>query len=202
MVITIPQPKCAEEYSSSCAMIDRHNCSRQQVLNIEKKFGTKSWDMRVNLSILSMIIMDTWCVFNEIMGKRNKDTEDIFYTKLAEQMIDNTLDTPHRTRRRAQPIGAAAGPPSTLDTADGRVSSGVGVHLTPTKKRQMMKGQLTNYMQQDWCSDCLGDKSFKTTFVCSECRDVDGKLKQVAFCHPKTGRFCFRAHVEKVHNID
>ena len=121
MVITIPQPKCAEEYYSSCAMIDRHNRSRQQVLNIEKKFGTKSWDMRVNLSILSMIIVDTWCVYNEIMGEQNKDTEDVFYAKLAEQMIDNTLDTPHKTRRRSQPIRNVTEPSSTLDTVDGRV---------------------------------------------------------------------------------
>ena len=113
------------------------------------------------------------CVFNEIMGERDKDTEDVFYTKVAEQMIDNTLDTLHRTRRRSQPIGVVAGSLPTLDTDDGWVSSGIGVHLTPTKKRRIMKGQLTKYMQQDWYSDCIGDKSFKTMFVCSECRDID-----------------------------
>ena len=115
----MPQPKCAEEYYSSCAIVDRHNRPRQQVLYIEKKFVTKRWDMRVNLSILLMIIVDTWCYFNEIMNNRNKDTEDICYTRLADQMINITIDTTQRTRGRVNPIAIITGPSSTLDTVDG-----------------------------------------------------------------------------------
>ena len=200
--ITIPQPKCAEEYYSSCAMVDRHNRSRQQVLDIEKKLGTQRWDMRVNLSILSIIIVDTWCVVKGILGDRYEPNESEFYTKLAEEMIDNSLDTAQTTRSRTSHIVFATGPQSKLDTTDGRVSSGIGVHLTPTKKRRCMNGKQTNYLQQNWCSDCMGDKPFKTTYVCSECRDVDGKIKNLAFCHSKTGRLCFRRHVEEVHNLD
>ena len=199
--ITIPQPKCAEEYYLSCAMVDRHNRSRQQMLDIEKKFGTQKWDMRVNLSILSIIIVDSWCVVKGILGDMYSNTEDTFYTKLAEEMIGNTLDQAQRTRARTSPIRDASGPPSTLHTSDGRVSSGVGVHLTPTKKRRKIHGKMTNYMQQDWCSDCIGveETKYKTTYVCSVCRDIDGKSKNVAFCHPKTRRLCFRDHVEKEH---
>ena len=58
ITITIQQPKCVEEYYSACAMVDQHNRSRQQVLDIGKKFGTKRWDMRVNLRILLMIVVD------------------------------------------------------------------------------------------------------------------------------------------------
>ena len=110
--------------------------------------------------------------------------------------------SPITTRGRANRNTIATGPPSILDTIDGRVSSGTGVHLTPTKKRRRVRGQLTNFLMQDWCSDCFGGKVFKTTYVCSECRDVDGCAKNLAFCHPKTGRLCFREHVENVHNID
>ena len=200
--ITIPQPKCAEEYYSSCAMIDRHNRSRQSTLDIEKKFRTQKWDMRVNLSILSIIIVDTWCVTKEILGERYEATESTFYTKLAEEMIENTIDEAHSTRSRTSNLRVPDGPPSCLDTIDGRVASGVGIHLTPTKKRRMTKGKLTNYIQQEWCSDCAReDKRYKTTYVCSLRRE-NGIVKKIAFCHPKHGRLCFRKHVEKMHKSD
>ena len=80
-------------------------------------------------------------------------------------MIDNTIDTPQRTRGRVNPIAVATWPPSTLDIVDGRLASGTGVHLTRTKKRRIMGGELTNYMHQDWCSDCIGDKVFKTMYI-------------------------------------
>ena len=73
-------------------MIDRHNRSRQETLKIERKYGTHNWDMRVNLSIFSIIVVDTWCVVKGILGSRLNDSEDDFYTKLAEEMIDNTMD--------------------------------------------------------------------------------------------------------------
>ena len=133
-LITIPQPKCAEEYYSSCTMVDIHNMSRQQVLDIKKNYRTQKWYMRVNLSILSIIIVDTWCVFKGILGPRYEDTENTFYTMLAEEMIDNTLDKPQRTRSWTLPIRNTTGPPSTLDTVDEWVSSEIGVYLTPTKK--------------------------------------------------------------------
>ena len=155
--------------------------------------------MRVNLSILSMIIVDTWCVTKGILGERYEATESTFYTKLAEEMIENTLDEAHSTRSRTSNIGVLDGPPSCLDTIDGRVASGVGIHLTPTKKRRMKEGKLTNYIQQDWCSDCAReDKRYKTTYVCSLCRD-NVIRKKIAFCHPKPERLCFRKHVENMH---
>ena len=53
--VNIPQPKCAEEYYSCCTMIDSNNRSRQATLNIERKYGTHNWYMRVNLSIFSIM---------------------------------------------------------------------------------------------------------------------------------------------------
>ena len=90
--INIPQPKCAEEYYSCCAMIDRHNRSRQETLKIERKYGTHNWDMRVNPSIFSIIVVDTSCVVKGILGSRLNDYKDNLYTKLAEEMIDNAMD--------------------------------------------------------------------------------------------------------------
>ena len=81
VVFTIPQPKIAEIYYSTCGSIDRHNRLRQDDLCIEKKVETKDWSRRVNLSIFSMIVVDTWLVFNalrntpqlELNQKENKN---------------------------------------------------------------------------------------------------------------------------------
>ena len=78
-------------------MIDYYNRSRQAILDIEKKFGTQNWDMSVNISILSIILVDSWCVMKGILGKRYKHSDHTFYIKLAEEMIGNTLDTAHGT---------------------------------------------------------------------------------------------------------
>ena len=84
-----------------------------------------------------------------ILGSRLNDSEDNFYTKLAEELIDNTMDEAHRTRGRTSNLRDTTWGISLLNTHDGRVSSGVCVHLTPTKKR-MNKGHCTNYLQKDW----------------------------------------------------
>ena len=194
---TIPQPKCAKEYYSSCAQIDRHNRSRQANLKIETKYGTNDWDKRVNLSIFSIIVVDSWYTKYGILGDENDELENKFYEGLAAEMIDNKFDDTYNTRRRM------ADGSSELDTRDGRVASGVGVHLTPTKKRRCSKGVKLNYIQQDWCNGCRGGDSalrYKTTYVCSTCRDEDGL--NVTFCHTKTGRLYFRDHIEKEHKDD
>ena len=148
---TIPQPKCAKEYYSSCAQIDRHNRSRQANLKIETKYGTNDWDKRVNLSIFSIIVVDSWYTKYGILGDENDKLENEFYEGLAAEMIDNKFDDTYNTRRRM------ADGSSELDTRDGRVASGVGVHLTPTKKRRCSKGVKLNYIQQDWCNGCRGE---------------------------------------------
>ena len=63
-------------------------------------------------------------------------------------MIDNTLDQARRTRGRPRRTRGQTsnlrptGEVSNLDTHDGRVSSGVGVHLTPTKKKERIKDKI------------------------------------------------------------
>ena len=86
----------------------------------------------------------------EIFGDWYKSTEDTFYIKLAEITEDNSSNVPQATRSRPSTIGVATGPPSTLDKSDGRGSGRIGVHITPTKKRRIMIGKLTNHLEQDW----------------------------------------------------
>lgn len=161
---------------------------------IETKYGTQDWDKRVNLSIFSVIVVDTWNVYHGILGDKNEELEKEFYESLTEEMIDNKFDEVHNTRKRRLEESDGV---SNLDTRDGYVASGVGVHLTPTKKRRCVKGELTNYIQQDWCKGCTGER-FKTIYVCLMCREQDNM--NLAFCHTKTGRLCFRDHIKSEHN--
>ena len=112
------------------------------------------------------------------------------------------MDEAQITRGRTSNLRDATWGISLLDTHDGRVSSEVGVHLTPTNKKIMNKGHCTNYTQQYWCSNCKGFKIFKSTYVCSMFRDDEGKTRSVTFCHPKTGCLYFRYRVEKEHPQD
>ena len=143
--------------------------------------------MRVNLSIFSMIVVDCWCIKVGILRDRCDEGEEDFYEALAGEMIDNNMDT-YGTRNTST---ANVQAPATFVEADGHVASGIGIHLTPTKKRRKQKGEVTKYLQQDWCPEC---RKFKSTYVCSVCRKT--------VCHTKTGRLCFSQHVEKYHPVD
>lgn len=150
----MPQPRCAEVYYAICAMVDQHNRSRQANLKIESKFVTKDWSMRVNLSIFSIITVDAWNVYKGILDKDCPDNENEFYALLAEDLILNTIDSSPSGRTRRQRAGDNVPSPS-LIRPDGRSSSGIGAHLTPTKKRRKNKnGDVTNYLCQNWCLEC------------------------------------------------
>lgn len=82
-------PKVAETYYSVASQIDRHNRCRQHDLQLEKKFGVREWSMRVNTSLLAMCIVDAYLLYRGNYKSRDPMARNAFYTKLAEEMIDN-----------------------------------------------------------------------------------------------------------------
>ena len=72
-------------YYTTCVAIDKYNRLRQDDVCVKKKIETKDWLRHVNLSIFSMIIVDTWLVFSAM---RNTPTvernQKAFYSVLAE----------------------------------------------------------------------------------------------------------------------
>ena len=190
--LTIPIPKAAEDYYAACGKIDRHNRSRQDNLQLERKLGTKSWDTRVNFSILGMIVVDSWLAWKGIFGEDLDEVEKEFYEALAEELIDNEYNTRssrRRARRRAQESESAS--PEAFG-ADGLPQSGIGPHLTPTRKKR----KNTNHTYQGYCSVCRR----KTIHVCSACRDANPEsTRQIYLCSAHTGRTCFPVHVGAYH---
>ncbi len=123
------------------------------------------------------------------------ETQATFYTLLAEEMIDNTVDTWVRRRNRnsGSPSASASGAPRN----NGSPRSGVGIHLTPTKRKRKNKdGHSLSLSIQGKCrvAGCIK----KSSHVCCECSDTRGK--DFFICHTKTGRECFNKHIITHHN--
>ena len=144
------------------------------------------WSMRVNLSIFSMIVVDTWLVYSAI-----KNTPVViynqkeFYAVLAEELIDNSFGN------RGRPDRPRASPPAsfqdacirrTLEFADPR--AGVLYHLTPTKRLKNYRGETTTFRYQGRCKECQQ----KMTWQCSDCGD-EGKRRTFAQPELENGAF-------------
>ena len=176
--LTIPQPKATEVYYRTCGVIDQHNRHRQDNLKTEKKLETKKWDMRVNLTIFSMIVVDTWLVYSQATGSTELQSE--FYVRLAEELIDNNIDSRPQRRRNSGEDGSDSNDESPVMTCTGRVRAGVSCHLTPTKRRRRTgDGVLTAQRLQGCCIEC----GKKTTYLCSACMDKDDESKTPWLCH-------------------
>ena len=129
--LTIPQPKAMEVYYQTCSVIDQHNQHRQDNLKTKKKLETKKWDMRVNLTIFSMIVVDTWFVYSQGTGSTELQLE--FYVHLAEELIDNNINSRLPHWRNSGEDGTDSNDESPVMMCTGRVRAGVSCHLTPTK---------------------------------------------------------------------
>jgi hypothetical protein len=195
---TIPQPKAAELfYSVAASSIDRHNRSRQDNLQLERKLGTHDWSTRVNFSILGMHIVDTWLAWKGLSLCKDGEVEDVFSEYLAEELIDNEYDSFIRTRIRQRRPGddSVSASPDAIGH-DGSPKSGMGVYLTPTKKRRKSNGGMTKYSAQRHCKVC----HLKTTYECNGCRELGTNAKAVFLCHSRTGRDCFAKHTTTHHS--
>jgi Transposase IS4 len=191
VMFTIEQPKIAEIYYSTCGAIDRHNRLRQDDLRIEKKVETKDWSRRVNLTIFSMIVVDTWLEFN---GLRNTQTLEMnqkeFYSVLSEELIDNSFGS--RAFPRSSPNNPTFQDACRRTIESGGPRSGVLAHLTPVKRMKYSFGEQTTYRYQGRCKECQN----KTTWQCSECEDNE---KMTFLCSTKNGKRCFVEHLSRNH---
>ena len=186
--LTINQPMAAELYYDTCGKIDQHNKRRHDTLRLEKKIETNDWSKRVNLSIFAMTVVDSFLLYNQLVD--DKESEMVFYAKLAEELIDNQYD---RVVRRKRPSGDGFGSPSSIIGADGLPRAGINTHLTPTKRKRMARGAITKQYYQGKCKVCKK----KSKFTCSQCKD--NGLPDIFLCHSDTGRACFSQHVESTH---
>lgn len=189
--LTIEQPQASALYYTMAAKIDQHNRSRQADLGIERKLGTKDWATRVNLSLFSMIVVDTYLVHKQATNSQESPNE--FYHKLAEEMIEYE----RLSRDRAGAVGDA-------DALVTVAAEALGPRLTPTKRmRPDMKnktpgssGKKSVARHQGKCVTC---KTMKTTWTCSTCRDLHGNTTYL--CNADARKQCYREHYGECHSV-
>jgi hypothetical protein len=183
VTVEVKQPHVAELYYSSCSMIDRHNRCRQDDLMLERKYQTQDWSVRVNHSLLGIVIVDSWLLYAGARGPLRSMKQRTFYETLALELIDNDFDS---VGLRARTGGSVPG--------QLKPTSGIGAHTTPTRKRRSDKdGREQAFRAQRNCVIC----GVRTTKVCSSCRE--GRLGEVFVCDSSKGRVCFSSHARAEH---
>jgi hypothetical protein len=99
MELTIPQPMAAELFYVVAVIVNRHNHSCQDNLQLERKLEMHDWSLRVNFLILGMHIIDTWLAWKGLGLCKEGEVENVFYEYLAKDLIDNEYDSVARHRR-------------------------------------------------------------------------------------------------------
>ena len=194
----VAQPKAAETYYTGCGKIDQHNRHRQDSLMLEKKLQTNDWSKRVNLTIFSMIVIDSFLLAKGCSARGSNCIEiKLFIEKLAQELIDNDYDRMSlrsRGKKRSREVEPIVQEINTL------------IYLTnptPTKLRKKNKttGKLS-CCKQSKCIFCMaaGRKNCWVTTVCRECQKQQPdptKTKQFWCC--RSGTLCFDEHIKNCH---
>ena len=198
--LEIAQPKGAEVYYDTCAAIDQHNRCRQDDLGLERCLRTPRWDMRVGMSLFGMMIVDTFRVFKLCTG--SPMSQGVFYTCLGEALIENPYafglsNPPGPNSRRLS--GGSTESDSTVSNIG---TSGIGLHLTPVKRRVVYEdsrqSRKRKRLEQVRCRAC----NHKTTSVCSEClKNPMAQTATCGYCDPRNDRYCFRDHMMLSHGV-
>ena len=123
-------------YYTCCAIVDRHHHCRHVDLKLERKLASQDWAKRINISILSICILDTWLAYSGILGV-NTECQNNFYSYLAEELINDIYDETGgisrsevtSSRRLINDLGT-----SPLTHNDGSGRYGLSAHMTPTKR--------------------------------------------------------------------
>eukprot|EP00171_Calliarthron_tuberculosum_P021539 IDg21539t1 len=179
--------------STTCTSISMSDTYR------ERWQRTESGSQRVTLQVTILEVAKTYYSACSIINRHNRCRQDDlglelkfevkecpdFYSKLAEELIDNKYDGV--STRLVNPDNVS---PSYMSTM-----SGIGAHLTPTsKKRKLQDGTLTNSAMQGGVRFAVPRNR---SFTCSACSA--SKACEHWVCHSGTGRDCFRKHVTDTH---
>ena len=133
-------------------------------------------------------------MYSQATGSTEPQSE--FYVCLAEELIDNNINSRLQCWRNSGKDGSDSNDESPVMTRTGRVHAGVSHHLTPTKLLHRTRdGELTAQRLQGHCIAC-GEK---TTYLCSACMDNDDESKTPWLCHTEKQPAYFANHYKHTH---
>ena len=152
-----------------------------------------------------MIFFDSWYVYDKAskqQGGISIEDQKQFYSGLAVELIDNEFDVGPAPRHSTPTVAVAVNNQQRQQDQlhyhnTGNPRSGIGPHITPTKRTQVNSGnaQRRNSRVQGRCMECGN----KTTSTCSVCIDngEDGWICNASVASKE----CFCIHLQKIHNI-
>jgi hypothetical protein len=124
-----------------------------------------------------VIFVDAWLVYSGGLGIRPGMDQREFYEHLDDQLIDKYFDS-----------GGLCDRPSDLVTPGATPRSGIGAHLTPTKKKRKSKsGTSSTFVLRGKCCICY----VKITCICFSCLDDRDESGSTWLCRSKNSRHCF-----------
>ncbi len=149
--------------------------------------------MACELVNFSMMVVDTWLVFNAM---RNTPTVELnqkeFYSVLSEELVDDSYGSRGcpSSQPRSSPTNAASFVQDACmrELESGGPRASVLTYLTPVKQLKNSKGERTRLRYQGRCKEYQK----KTTWQCSDCGD-GGNI--VYLCATKNGQQCFFDHL-------
>ena len=110
-----------------------------------------------------MCVVDSWMCYSNM--KKVEETQEAYYLKLSEEIVDKFLDANLVTRRRkrgdkTRDVTSSTNPPI---GDNGITKDSTGIHMTPIRRSK--RGNNSSHTTQLRCRKC----SRKTTNQCSEC---------------------------------
>ena len=184
--LAVDIPLAAEMYYAGNGAIDFHNRVRSQDVHIDRSIGTKKWDVRMNLGILSMLFTDAWLLYRAARGDRLDITASAFFEMMAADMIDPDEGVTTRLAAatpRDTPRAKAEAKKKQKRQPDHYIHR-------PTKRRRHGK---PNQLKQNNCVECKKSR----TYVCHLC-SLNSK-NEIFVCKPMPNRNCWAAHLKSHH---
>ena len=84
--------KAVSDYFAIASVIDEHNHFRQGSLAIERKILTKDWEMRIFSTMLGIMEVDAWRIFDYV----NIENEELKHKEFPERMTEFLLNNPYQ----------------------------------------------------------------------------------------------------------
>ena len=170
----VARPMVAYEYLESSPGIDIHNHYRTGSCGLEDVWKTTSATHRQVSGVLGFLFTNAFLT-KKFFQKTNLKHHE-FKIMLANKMVKF-----EESKRRMRSL------PISLPASENR--SEAVAHLPKLIKEGARHQQVCWYCQHDPAKPPANPK-VKTSYCCDLC----GPSKSL--CHPDTGRFCFRAHIE------
>jgi hypothetical protein len=74
VIIKVAQSKVITKYYKGAGTIDRHNRIHTNKLQMDRNLTTKHWDKRFKLGVLSIICIDAYLLFQQVVHANNRTT--------------------------------------------------------------------------------------------------------------------------------